>query len=85
MKKNFELGSSEFAIPEQAKEHYTDEEFKEKQDMYDAIEYEEGIEPDGYVSKEKISKKAESQIAQFKKEKIGHSVFDFVSRMKDAA
>ena len=80
MANKFEMGSSEFAIPEQAKEHYTDEEFDEKREMYSAIEYEDGIAPDQYESKKEISKDAERKLAEFKRKKIGGSVFDFLKR-----
>ena len=67
MANKFEMGSSEFTLPEQAKEHYTDEQFEEKREMYDAIEYEEGIDPIEYKAKQETSKKAAKKIIEFQK------------------
>lgn len=42
MTKRFEYGNTEFVIPAKVKEHYTEEEFEEKMEMYDANDYEVG-------------------------------------------
>lgn len=69
MANKFEMGSSEFTIPEQAKEHYTKEELEAKKDMYSANEYDDGIDPVDYLEKQKekqeISKKAAKKILAF--------------------
>ena len=62
MAKSFELGSKEYALPQQTNEHYSEDEFTQKQDMYDAIEYESGIEPDQYQSKKEITDEAKALI-----------------------
>ena len=81
MANKFEMGSKEFAIPEQAKKHYTDEQFEAEQDMYDAIEYETLKDEEGYVSKKEVSEDTEKMLKEFKKKKIGASAFDFFRRI----
>lgn len=86
MANKFEMGSKEFAIPEQAKEHYNDEEMDQAQDMYSAIEYESGIDPDEYDSSNKeISDQAKALIEMRKArekadKKRGHAIFALFSR-----
>ncbi len=81
MANKFELGSSEWAIPESTNEHYTDEEFEQAQEMYSANAYDEGVTPDQYVSKKEVSKDAERMISEFKSKKIGKGTFEILKNL----
>lgn len=88
MANKYEMGSSEFAIPEAAKEHYSEAELEEKQEMYGAIEYESGIEPDEYdSSKVEVSKETEEMIEKMRKErekadqKRGSGILNFIRNL----
>jgi hypothetical protein len=81
MANKFEMGSKEFAIPEQTNNHLSDEEFEDERDKYDAIEYETLKDEEGYVSKKEVSKDAEKMLKEFKKKKIGANMFDLFERI----
>ncbi len=85
MANKFEMGSTEFAIPTKAKEHYSEEEFEAKQAMYDTIEYEEGIDPSEYESKKVITDEAKALIEMRKErqkadKKFGHKLTALFAR-----
>lgn len=87
MANKFEMGSSEYAFPQQAKEHYNDEELDQAQDMYSAIEYESGIDPDEYDSSNKeVTEEAKALIEMRKQrekedKKRGHGLLGFVRNL----
>jgi uncharacterized protein (UPF0128 family) len=70
MANKYELGSSVYAIPVKAKEHYTKKELDKKIDMYSAIEYDSGKDPVEYSEEQEkgreITKKAARKILAFK-------------------
>lgn len=86
MANKFEIGSSEYSFPTQAKEHYSEEELDQKKDMYDAIEYDEGIAPDQYQSKKEISDEAKELIKMRKErekadQKRGAGLLGFIRNL----
>lgn len=64
MADNTNLGDENFGIPQQvAKDkHYSKAQLKAAQEMYSAIEYESGIDPDQYNSKGEITKEDKDKI-----------------------
>ena len=81
MANKFEMGSKEFAIPEQTNNHLSDEEFEDERDKYDAIEYETLKDEEGYVSKAEVSNALQKEITQFKQKKIGSGVLELISNL----
>lgn len=79
MANKFEMGSSEFLIPQATDKHYTEEEFKQKQDMYDAIDYISGVDPVEYEknrNNKQVSKKAVEKIIKFREHHIDTKELD---------
>ena len=87
MANKFEMGSSEYAFPQQAKEHYDEQQLDQAQDMYSAIEYESGIDPDEYDSSNKeVTEEAKALIEMRKQrekedKKRGHGLLGFVRNL----
>ena len=87
MANKFEMGSSEYALPQQAKEHYDEQQLDQAQDMYSAIEYESGIDPDEYdSSKVEATEQAKALIEMRKQRekedmKRGHGLLGFVRHL----
>ena len=67
MANKFEMGSSAFAIPQDANKHkhLNDKELEQAMQMYGANDYEEDIDPVEYRSKQETSKKAAKKIIAF--------------------
>lgn len=76
MKKSFELSSGEWQQPEETKVHYDENELEAAKAMYGSNDYDEWKTPDQYVSKDVVSEATEKKLAEFKKKKIGASIFD---------
>lgn len=63
MANKFEIGSENFQLPEQTKEHYNEKQFEEKRDMYEANDY-DSLAFETYENEENYDSKQTKEIGK---------------------